>query len=696
MFSSTSLRGSNSCQFLLLFYVLCILLSFAYANDSQGLAIINPRQEEDPYQDPEWVDGDGYDDPYADDQATDQWGDPTATDDGLYQTTSDYYEDPSTQTYYEEPTDTEYYEPTETSYWEDPAATSTWEDPSTESSYWDNTATESSWEETATESYWEETATTTDYQETEQTAAAVSTTTDAQTTQAPSPSTETQEQQTPSSTQSFSVTSSTATPSLVLGSNECADDPSAVDGTCPSGHFCNAATKQCIELVGNDGQCYEDFQCNSGYCDNGKCGEKVQSETSNLSGGEIAGVTIGSVAGAVLLVAALMMCQKRRSRQVSTRARKFEQIRTEDEDLEGGKTDHVMQDTSKRTSKYNFLEALMTGTAVGRSLSRLGSNGRNRRMESQANLAGSSQRSMSEKSVPGGLTAPTYHTNSHRESKVERPQTPLDPVTYEDQEYYGNMTFEPSTPVVMNSQDNNTHNFGSRDPYKTNLHASWMSAASAIDPFGTAPTDTGSNQHQSSVERPPTTVIRESTYNNLHAPIFHISGPEDTHTVAAGGGAHVPAIPSPSVEQYRQAQEKDLEGKRGSWLLKEIAARWQQGSNSGARASGVTATTDASSVNNESTGKDDDKPPQIQTTDNGLWDDALQSASSSSVGRSASTASTNPFRNSASNPRDSTISALRIPPIREDAWSLEDHLSMSKDDSPVSASDKDTSPTTTK
>ncbi|KAI9492073.1 hypothetical protein BDB00DRAFT_873715 [Zychaea mexicana] len=47
-----------------------------------------------------------------------------------------------------------------------------------------------------------------------------------------------------------------------------------------------------------------------------------------------------------------------------------------------------------------------------------------------------------------------------------------------------------------------------------------------------------------SVERSPTTVIRESTYNDLHAFIFHVSASPDNNTAPAGGDAYVPALAS--------------------------------------------------------------------------------------------------------------------------------------------------------
>ncbi|KAI9490329.1 hypothetical protein BDB00DRAFT_875386 [Zychaea mexicana] len=286
----------------------------------------------------------------------------------------------------------------------------------------------------------------------------------------------------------------------------------------------------------------------------------------------------------------------------------------------------------------------------------------------------------------GVLAVATYNNYNNRQPKVEE----LDPATFEDQQ------------IQAGQQEQ-------YDPYRPNPHASWLSQASAIDPFGTAAAYNYATQlHQasaatSSVERPPTTVIRESTYNNLHASIFHVSAPPEDNTVPAGGGAYVPAFVPTIHDQSRQSPEMDAfggnggggdGGKRGSWLLKKIAARWQQGWATGAHASDITATTDASSVNNDSstsntTDESKQQRPQHIQTDSGdnsnnnkgrmLWDIALASAGGSTVARSASTASTNPFRSSMSTHRDSVISALRIPLIQEDAWTLEDHAAMSNE-----------------
>ncbi|KAI9497674.1 hypothetical protein BDB00DRAFT_868274 [Zychaea mexicana] len=150
------------------------------------------------------------------------------------------------------------------------------------------------------------------------------------------------------------------------------------------------------------------------------------------------------------------------------------------------------------------------------------------------------------------------------------------------------------------------------DPCRPNPHASWLSQASAINAFDTATTYKIQLRQASaaipSAERPRTTVIRESTYNNLHAPIFHVSALPDNNTVPAGGGAYVPEFVPTIHDQSRQSPEMDAFGgnggggdgsKRGSWLVKGIAVRWQQGSATGAHASDITTTTDASSVNND-------------------------------------------------------------------------------------------------
>ncbi|KAI9491526.1 hypothetical protein BDB00DRAFT_874256 [Zychaea mexicana] len=305
----------------------------------------------------------------------------------------------------------------------------------------------------------------------------------------------------------------------------------------------------------------------------------------------------------------------------------------------------------------------------------------------------------------GGLAVATYNNIKNRQPKVE--EQPVDPATFEDQQYYGNLAIGPSSPThaIADNHDNNRVQAGQQeqyDPYRPSPHASWLSQASAIDPFGTAAAYNYATQlHQasaatSSVERPPV----------LLAP------PEDNTVPAGGGGggggAYVPALARTIHDQSRQSPEMDAFGGNGGG-----GARWQQGSETGARASGITATIDASSVSNDSstsntTDESKQQRPQHIQTDSGdtnnknkgrmLWDDALASAGCTTVARSASTASTNPFRSSMSNPRDSGISALRISPIPEDAWSLEDHAAMPSDDNPVAAIEGnnnsiDTSPT---
>lgn len=154
------------------------------------------------------------------------------------------------------------------------------------------------------------------------------------------------------STRSFSITSSTAVPSLVLGKNECSSDVHATaDGICGNDYFCNAALKTCVALKNNGGQCYEDFQCLSSYCGQGNVctvAPPPSSSTPLLSGAQIAGITVGCVTGAVVLLLGLIRWQ-RHSRQVRVRAARFR-------DFEGdGLQQQQQEQSTARWSKYNFL-----------------------------------------------------------------------------------------------------------------------------------------------------------------------------------------------------------------------------------------------------------------------------------------------------------------------------------------------------
>jgi hypothetical protein len=151
------------------------------------------------------------------------------------------------------------------------------------------------------------------------------------------------------STPSFSITSSTAVPSLVLGKNECSSDVHATtDGMCANDYFCNAALKTCVALKNNGDQCYEDFQCLSSYCGQGNVCTAAPSSSSSvplLSGGQIAGITVGCVAGAVVILLGLIRWQ-RRSRQVHLRAARFRDFENDDD---------LNKRSTARWSKYNFL-----------------------------------------------------------------------------------------------------------------------------------------------------------------------------------------------------------------------------------------------------------------------------------------------------------------------------------------------------
>ncbi|KAJ8652037.1 hypothetical protein O0I10_012346 [Lichtheimia ornata] len=456
---------------------------------------------------------------------------------------------------------------------------------------------------------------------------------------------------TTTTTTSFSVTSSTATPSLVLGSHECASDTHAVNGECPSDYFCNAATHACVQLLANGDQCFEDFQCSSSFCVDGTCNDQPAKEGAQLSGGQIAGITIGSVAGAVVLIGAFMFCMKRRRRygggnNSSSRARKFEQIRAQD-DAEADVNMVERGDGGVRDSKYNMLTSLMQRASGGQTMS-YGNVGAD-----AAPPAMVEQQQHQQQPYNTMMAVPTATTNNHRESKVQEPV--MDQCAYEAQQYYGSLAtdVEPSSPA----------------PGANPQHKSWMTTGSAIDPHV--------------VERPPTTLVRDSTLNNLHAPLFHVTGPADPNTVPAGGEAHVPTIPPPPSSSSTEGAELDaFQSRRSSWLLKEIAERWRQGSSSGARSSAIAAPHNGDPHSN---------------TGAPLWDDGLSVPGKRSSSLSnASTSLHNPFRSSSlmsgsisdqstitpeHRRTDSMISTLRMPPlVREpDAWTVEDSMSLTSD-----------------
>lgn len=555
-----------------------------------------------------------------------------------------------------------------------------------------------------------------------------------------------------------SSASSAASPSVVLGTNECASDPSAVDSKCPSDSYCNAATRQCTKLLDNGSQCFEDFQCVSGHCNSNQCGEHAdKSGPAGLSGGQLAGVTVGSVAGAVVLFILVAWLLKRRTRRnVSQRARKFEQVRSEDDDLE--RSDYMFHGTgwsptmddekeTRRTSKFNLLAAMLTGgTAVARSLSRLGSTSssgnrargpvdrssytpsdwkqegpvmqetfnnttpavanpyrvRESKIADLSDMQGEDTQQQQQASSPrtpapaANMQPNTEQTMSHvapaaaatigviagaavaSESVASGSERDAQENPYDDHAYYA-QTLEPLTPMPAAHLDNNAND---TDGYRKDTHQSWMSASSAIDPIGAS----DSLRLRDTADRPNTMALRESTFNNLHAPLFQLKQ-EDS------------PIKSPQTATSA----------RNSWLLKEIASRWQQGSSSGARESNSSSTSTSSVVNDKAavaaaaavTTADDDhrkRSSLILGRDSQLWDDALVSTASSVVNdrptsyaetstiATVSTVTTNPFRMSSSyyNPRDSltlgNVMSTSLPPHVEndgdddDAWRSEDRV----------------------
>ncbi|KAK4520657.1 Ubiquitin-like protein 1 [Mucor velutinosus] len=174
----------------------------------------------------------------------------------------------------------------------------------------------------------------------------------------------------PSSTRSFSVTSSTATPMLVLGATECVDDPHAVEGKCIYEYFCNAATHSCVFLLEDNSACYEDFQCASTYCTDHICVAAPESKQSG-QGGKIAGSVIGSVAGAAVLLFGLIRWRKR-SQIINRRMNRFRSNHNNEKPAFYDATTTILPATANanneyhstdqgnaRLSKYNFLANML-------------------------------------------------------------------------------------------------------------------------------------------------------------------------------------------------------------------------------------------------------------------------------------------------------------------------------------------------
>ncbi|KAI9499681.1 hypothetical protein BDB00DRAFT_866541 [Zychaea mexicana] len=163
-------------------------------------------------------------------------------------------------------------------------------------------------------------------------------------------------------------------------------------------------------------------------------------------------------------------------------------------------------------------------TAVGRSLSLSGNGAINHNMGSQAYFHGGTQPAISERSLePSPLPPPSVTAGMTGAAGADGSAVAT----------HNNKNNRLSKPGQQQQQQEQY------DPNRRNPHASWMSQASTIEPFCTAATYNYVTQPYqlpvatSPVERPPTTIIRESTYNNLHAPIFHFSVPPDDNAVLA-------------------------------------------------------------------------------------------------------------------------------------------------------------------
>ncbi|KAG0164112.1 hypothetical protein DFQ28_010761 [Apophysomyces sp. BC1034] len=124
---------------------------------------------------------------------------------------------------------------------------------------------------------------------------------------------------TTSGTRTVSVTVSrslTASPSIVFGEDACAADPLATQRKCPSGYFCTTASGRCNPLLADNASCDADDQCASQVCQGGQC----FGAPSSLGGGAIAGIVVGSIVGAVLVILGAVLCSRRLQRR---RLRRF-------------------------------------------------------------------------------------------------------------------------------------------------------------------------------------------------------------------------------------------------------------------------------------------------------------------------------------------------------------------------------------
>ncbi|KAF7726407.1 hypothetical protein EC973_008741 [Apophysomyces ossiformis] len=152
-------------------------------------------------------------------------------------------------------------------------------------------------------------------------------------------------------TTSFPSSSSKATPSVIFGQYGCARDSHAVQGHCAPGYFCNATAGACIHLFSDGEPCSESFQCQSSHCGfNHRCEAAQQTTPSALSGGAIAGITIGVIVGVIGPICGLLWYY-RRSHHVGRRAARF--LDEERRQTRGSGR------SSGRFSKFNFLTSAL-------------------------------------------------------------------------------------------------------------------------------------------------------------------------------------------------------------------------------------------------------------------------------------------------------------------------------------------------
>jgi hypothetical protein len=97
----------------------------------------------------------------------------------------------------------------------------------------------------------------------------------------------------------------------------------------------------------NNGQvCAADFQCLSVFCMEATCADQPSAVVGSLTGGQLVGITLGSIGGAIALVVLLLCCYRRRKRRLAAKSNRALYLRTE---MTG----------NPRLSKYNYLTQIL-------------------------------------------------------------------------------------------------------------------------------------------------------------------------------------------------------------------------------------------------------------------------------------------------------------------------------------------------